>query len=222
MYIKLTKMDGSPIWLNAAFVVTIEPHRKSGGSLVVPVGDGLDYEVKEPPESVLAMLDGAPVPAVLPIPTSDALTVTPEDLSPDDNTSDEDSSLDIFKTAGAGAKFPKPEKKPTAKRNRAKTAKTEDVLKDENTPDSDTLPAAKKKSPAKSRSKKKVALKLTDTELERLRKLAPKTLKKLTNTVSSQFKVEDVNQTVDALTSNGIIALDGERVIWTDHPDTDI
>ena len=47
-FVRLTRLDGSPIWLNASFVVTVEP-RKGGGSVVVPIGDGLDYDVKEPP-----------------------------------------------------------------------------------------------------------------------------------------------------------------------------
>ena len=33
MFIKLTRKDGSPIWLNASFVVTVEPLR-GGGSVV--------------------------------------------------------------------------------------------------------------------------------------------------------------------------------------------
>lgn len=209
MYIKLTRMDGSPIWLNAAFVVTIEPHRKNGGSLVVPIGDGLDYEVKEPPATVLAMLDGAPAPAVVPVPSSDALTAAPDDVSPEEPASEEDgSSLDIFKNTKVGEEKTKPVKKPTAKRGRTKTAKPEEDGEDQSA-------AARKKSPAKSRAKKKVELKLEETELERLRKLAPKTLKKLGNTVATQFKVDDVDNTVEALESNGIITLDGERVTWT-------
>ena len=64
MYIKLTKLDNAPIWLNAAFIVTIERGR-NGGAVVVPVGDGLDYDVRESPEAVLAMLDGAPAAAVV-------------------------------------------------------------------------------------------------------------------------------------------------------------
>ena len=203
MYIKLTRMDGSPIWLNAAFVVTIEPNRRSGGSLVVPIGDGLDYEVKESPETVLALLDGAPVPSVVPVPVSDALTATPEDVSPEENQTDEDVLLDVFKT-------PKPAKKATARRSRSQTAKTEESGEDQ-------PPAARKKSPAKSRKKKKAELKLEAPELERLRKLAPKTLKKLGNTVSSQFKIDEVEETVEALEANGIISLEGERVIWTDQ-----
>ena len=209
MYIKLTRMDGSPIWLNAAFVVTIEPHRKNGGSLVVPIGDGLDYEVKEPPATVLAMLDGAPAPAVVPVPSSDALTAAPDDVSPEEPASEEDgSSLDIFKNTKVGEEKTKPVKKPTTKRGRTKTAKTEEDSEDQSA-------AARKKSPAKSRAKKTVELKLEETELERLRKLAPKTLKKLGNTVATQFKVDDVDNTVEALESNGIITLDGERVTWT-------
>jgi hypothetical protein len=48
-----------------------------------------------------------------------------------------------------------------------------------------------------------------------LRKLAPKTVKKLGNTISTQFKVDDVEKTVEALAANGIIELmDGERVVW--------
>jgi hypothetical protein len=214
MYIKLTRMDGSPIWLNAAFVVTIEPHRKSGGSLVVPIGDGLDYEVKEAPETVLAMLDGAPVPTVVPIPSSDALTAAPDDVSPEENIPEEkpsspedDASLDVFKPQKTSGEKTKQPKKTTNRRSRSKTVKTEDDGEDQSQ-------STKKKSPARSRSKKKHELQLEETELERLRKLAPKTLKKLGNTISTQFKVEDVKETIEALSANGIIAIDGERVVW--------
>ena len=131
MYIKLTRMDGAPIWLNAAFVVTIEPHRRSGGSLVVPIGDGLDYEVKESPETVLAMLDGAPVPAVVPIPCSDALTATPDDVSPEESIPEEDvpsaedaTSLDVFKSAKAGEEKTKPAKKNNAQTRQVQNGKS--------------------------------------------------------------------------------------------------
>jgi len=83
MYIKLTRMNGQPIWLNASFVVTVEPTR-SGGAIVVPIGDGLDYEVRETPETVLALLSGAPVPAVVPVPPPRALAPQPEDVSPEE------------------------------------------------------------------------------------------------------------------------------------------
>ena len=82
MFIRLTRIDGLPIWINASFVVTVEPTR-SGGSIVVPIGDGLDYDVREAPESVLALLNEAPPARVVPVPPPKALTKTPDDVSPD-------------------------------------------------------------------------------------------------------------------------------------------
>lgn len=83
MYIKLTRLDGTPIWINAAFVVTVEP-RKLGGATVVPIGDGLDYDVRETADMVLDMLDAAPVEKVVPVPVPKSLTQTPDDVSPED------------------------------------------------------------------------------------------------------------------------------------------
>ena len=83
MYIKLTRMNGQPIWLNASFVVTVEPTR-IGGAIVVPIGDGLDYEVRESPETVLALLADAPAPTVVPVRPPRALAPQPEDVSPEE------------------------------------------------------------------------------------------------------------------------------------------
>ena len=88
MFIQLTRTDGVPVWLNACFVVTIEPAR-GGGSIVVPIGDGLDYEVREPPEKVLSMLEGAPSPKVVPVPPPKALVPRPDDVSPEPEPSAE-------------------------------------------------------------------------------------------------------------------------------------
>ena len=82
MFIQLTRTDGVPVWLNACFVVTVEPSR-GGGSIVVPIGDGLDYEVKESPETVLSMLDGAPPVKIVPVPPPKTLTPRPDDVSPE-------------------------------------------------------------------------------------------------------------------------------------------
>ena len=82
MFIQLTRTDGLPIWLNASFIVTVEPTR-SGGAIVVPIGDGLDYDVKESPETVLALLNEAPPAKVVPVPPPKALTHTPDDVSPE-------------------------------------------------------------------------------------------------------------------------------------------
>lgn len=51
-------------------------------------------------------------------------------------------------------------------------------------------------------------------ELDRLRKLAPKSLKKLGNTISTQFKVSNADETIELLKDLGVIELEGERVIW--------
>ena len=99
MFIQLTRTDGIPVWLNACFVVTVEPSR-GGGSIVVPIGDGLDYEVKESPETVLSMLDGAPPATVVPVPPPKALTPRPDDVSPDANPEECD-RLDEAKDAPA-------------------------------------------------------------------------------------------------------------------------
>ena len=57
MFIKLTKTDGSPIWMNPEFIVRIEPWKK--GSAVAVAGDG-DFEVMEGPRAILEMAGGAP------------------------------------------------------------------------------------------------------------------------------------------------------------------
>ena len=83
MFIRLTRTNGVPVWLNASFIVTIEPGR-DGGSIVVPIGDGLDYEVRESPETVLSMIEGAPSVKVVPVPPPKSLTPRPDDVSPEE------------------------------------------------------------------------------------------------------------------------------------------
>jgi uncharacterized protein YlzI (FlbEa/FlbD family) len=194
MFIKLTRKDGTPIYLNAGFIVTVEPAR--GGSIVVPVGDGLDYEVRDTPERVLAMLDGAPEPVVVPVPTSDALTPTPEDVSPEELPHEPAAVPAAEEEPSAAADAP------PAKRTRAKAKE----------------PAAAKKTakPARTRTRKP-ALELTDEEVERLKKMAPKSLKKLVNTLVAQFKVTDAEAAVQALAARKIVSIDQERVTW-DEP----
>ena len=55
MFIKLTKTDGTPVWLNPEFIVRIEPWKK--GSAVAAAGDG-DFEVMEDPRAILALAGG--------------------------------------------------------------------------------------------------------------------------------------------------------------------
>lgn len=209
MFIKLTRLDGQPIWINAAFVVTIEP-RKGGGSVVVPVGDGLDYDVSEPPASVLALLDGAPAPAILPVPTSDALAPTPADVAPES----------IGQLVAEARQTAEAQKTPAPKAEGASAEKPAEAGADEEADEGKPAKAAKgtrkTATPKKPRAtrKKKPAPSLPEDQVARLRKMAPGTVKKLLNTLQTQFKVEDAAAVVQALEAGGVVSLDGTRVSW--------
>ena len=199
MYIKLTRFDNRPVWLNAAFVVTVEPRRDGSGAVVVPIGDGLDYDVRESPEEVLRMLEGCPAPQVVPVPVSDCLTKTPADVSPE------------------------PERKPavtTPAREDAGGTVTAPVREDADgtVAEKPAKKPARAKKPAavkKAKPAKKPVLELSDEEVARIGKLAPKSIAKLKNTLSTQFRVADVSETVAALEAKGVIKLDGNHVGWT-------
>ena len=200
MFIRLTRLDNSPIWLNASFIVTVEP-RKGGGSVVVPVGDGLDYDVRETPEAVLALLGDAPAPAILPVPTSDALTPTPEDVSPETDAQLVSEARQSVEKAEPDAAKPAPAEAPADEAKPAKrTRKTA------------TTTTAKK---PRATRKKKPALPLPPEDVERLSRMRPKSLKKLQNTLQSQFKVEDVASAIEALAANAVFTLEQERVLWS-------
>ena len=210
MFIKLTKLDNSPVWLNASFVVTVEP-RKGGGSIVVPIGDGLDYDVREKPEEVLSLLDGAPDPQVVPIPVSDCLTKTPEDVSPEPERGQtpepergQAPKLESSDAAEPEEEAPAEEKPAKKTRSRAKSDKTTKTT------------AAKK--PRTTRAKKPT-LDLSEDEVARLRKMAPGSVNKLKNTLFSQFHVEDPSKTMLALEALGILSLDRDHIIWSSPVD---
>ena len=197
MFIKLTRLDGTPIWLNAAFVVTVEP-RRGGGAIVVPIGDGLDYDVRETPENVLSMLEGVPAPAVVPVPAPKMLAPTHENLSlgPETAEADGETPADVK---------PGPEESPASE-----SPRPEPEVKAAKKP---AKPAAKKLAKSRSRTKKP-ALALSEEQVERLRKMAPGSVKKLTNTLATQFKVEDAEAAVKALEAHAVVILDKDHVIW--------
>jgi len=60
MFIKLTKCDGMPVWLNPEFIMRIEAWKT--GSAVAVAGDG-DFEVRETPSAVIALCTPPPPPA---------------------------------------------------------------------------------------------------------------------------------------------------------------
>ena len=201
MYIKLTRFDNRPVWLNAAFVVTVEPRRDGSGAVVVPIGDGLDYDVRESPEEVLRMLEGCPAPQVVPVPVSDCLTKTPADVSPEPECKPPEpvrQEKAVGKPVEEHAEVPAAKPAAQAEKPAKKPARAKKPV------------AAKKAKPAK-----KPVLVLSDEEVTRLGKLAPKSIAKLKNTLNTQFRVADVSEAVAALEAKGIIKIDGNHVIWT-------
>lgn len=188
MFITLTKPDGTPIWINAAFVVTIEP-RKGGGAIVVPIGDGLDYEVRESPEAVLKALADGPSAAIVPVPVSDALAPTPADVSPEPEPA----------SVAEG-------EKPARRSSRAKSKALEPPAKSASAAEK---PAARRKAPSRP------ALTELDDEGEaRLRRMAPGSVKKLQNTLVKQFGVVDAEKVVKSLEERGMLEVSGSRVVW--------
>ena len=292
MFIRLTRLDNTPIWLNASFIVTIEP-RRGGGSIVVPIGDGLDYEVREKADEVLGLLNDAPVPAVVPVPVSDCLTQTPDDVSPEPErtprpefvenggrsfekpVAEKSVAKDVAKaaeetaSAEAASAEPSPAEPPaepgkpvrktrktatkkatTATKTRKRTTKkaaaeaaaaaepqpeppqaeapkTEQgpVAASKAEPPADAV-AAVEAAPTESEMPKPkrsvhdfaqpegAAFSLDDGQVERLRRMMPKSVRKLSNTLVAQFRVEEPEAAIKALEDRGVLRIEFNHVIW--------
>jgi hypothetical protein len=196
MFIKLTRTDGTPIWINSTYIVTVEP-RKAGGAVVVPIGDGLDYDVMDEPDAVFKMMGEKPVQPKV----SRAKTK---------KTADDEAAAESAKAATASAPGGEDKAKPAAKKTRAKAAKKTAATKSADAGDAEPLPAATEL------PEEKTPLDLDETSIARLRKLAPRTVKKLYNTLMSQFKTADASVTVKALADNGVITVGADdHISWT-------
>lgn len=235
MFIKLTRLDNSPIWLNAAFIVTVEP-RKGGGTIVVPIGDGLDYEVRETAEAVLGMLGDAPAPTVVPVPAPKGLTKTPDDVSPDrgmpDLLPERPASAKPVPPVSQPAKpevaapADKPAESPAKADASAEDAAVEKAEPAKPAKRTRKTTATKAKTAAKPRKKtaaKKEAapepkpltpLVLDEGQVERLKKMSPRSIRKLANTLMAQFKVGDPFEAIRALEEREFFKTEGDRVLW--------
>ena len=219
MFIRLTKKDGNHIWLNSGFIVTVEPV-KSGGAVVVPFGDGLDYEVRESAESIISLVEGVPASEIVAAPVEDAPVETAKDLPPEEvveavaeqpvfeavevpSVSDEESAAAV---AAVSQLAPKPEEeKPTKRARKAKTRPA---------PAGTPATEGERKLPRR-RAVRKTTLDLTEDQLARVRSMAPRSVKRLTNTLSSQFAVLDPETTVRALVEHDIITVDDQsHITW--------
>lgn len=208
MFIRLTRVDGVPVWLNASFVVTVEPAR-GGGSIVVPIGDGLDYEVKETPEAVLAILEGAPSASVVPVPPPKALVPRPDDVSPEADVANRD--------------YPPPPDTGSAvkktRRKKAESAKKEAAVQ----PGQEPAPKASARKKRATASKKQVEKQLPSDDFQKiadgLRERKCRTVKRMRNAMKSFYgKTDDVeiDGIIEGMINTGLIeiAADG-HVNWT-------
>ncbi len=168
MFIKLMRKEGLPIWIKAESIVTVEPTR-TGGSLVVPLGDGLDYEVCENPETVLALIAGEPLPKIEPPTTQE--------------------------------EAPKKTKRVATRKAKAKAETESEVAV---TP---TEEKPKKKRATRKAKEEPAPIFFPVDQLDRIRKMAPGSVKKLSNTLVTQFKIEDPDAIVKHLEDSGVIAV---------------
>ena len=200
MYIKLTRMNGQPIWLNASFVVTVEP-TPIGGAIVVPIGDGLDYEVRESPETVLALLAGSPAPAVVPVPPPRALAPQPEDVSPEEERPSDREPEEPMEE-------PKPAKRGRRRKKNAEQASTASTAN----------PSAKESSrtmdPPEPEGFREI---VADLKARKCR-----TGKRLRNAIKSYFKKTDeleIDYIIETMINRGymLVGADG-HVTWIENP----
>ena len=207
MFIQLTRTDGAPVWLNSSFVVTIEPTR-SGGSIVVPIGDGLDYEVRESPEAVLEMLEGTPQVKVVPVPPPKALTPKPDDVSPDVNPHDEAPVADE-----------KSEQEPPKRTRKTKLAPKKKTAEESPKTEVDA-PAKKKrtsvaKKPAERSELPQDFLKIVDD----LKARKCRTVKRMRNAIKSFYGKTDsveIDRIVEEMMNGGYIVVEADgHVNWT-------
>ena len=61
-------------------------------------------------------------------------------------------------------------------------------------------------------------LELSDDQIARLRKMAPKSVAKIKNTLATQFHIGDVVGTVAALAEKGLYKIDGNHIDWPSEP----
>lgn len=215
MFIKLTRTDGRPIWINPEFIVTVEG-RKDGGSIVVPGGDGLDYDVKESPQTVMDLCGGKVAAAEIPPPPA-----TPADPPPPEKGAEEKAMV----SGEPAASEPVPAKKRGRKASKAASAPEPAQVPE--TPPAAEPPAVaaeaepvtpdEEKPPAKPRkrtSRKKPTIDLTDEQMARLRKMAPGSRQKLLNTLV-HLKVPNAEATAVALIANKVLEiLPDNHVNW--------
>lgn len=215
MFIKLTRTDGRPIWLNPEFIVTVED-RKGGGAIVVPAGDGLDYDVKESPEAVMRLCGGgeplsaAEQPAAEPAeqPAAEPTDVLPMQDAPAVSVAQAEATVQalrekVKRLREAAAAEKADMTPPDGKDAPPEAPPAEDAVPAKPAEEEKPKPAAK---PRKRTSRKKPVIDLTDEQMERLKKMAPGSRQKLLNTLA-HLKVPNAEATAVALLAHKVIEM---------------
>lgn len=219
MFIRLTRTDGRPIWINPEFVVTVED-RKGGGSIVVPAGDGLDYDVKESPDAVMRMCGGvaaATPPAVEHAESADQpAEETPGQAAeePTDILPMQDAPPVSVDQAEATVQALREKVKRLRKATESDKPEASTAEKPGGKPTEEDAKPKLAAKPRKKASRKKPAIDLTDEQMARLRKMAPGSRQKLLNTLS-HLKVPNAEATAVALIAHKVIEiLPDNHVNW--------
>ena len=234
MFIQLTRLDGRKIWFNTYYMVTVE-QRKGPGAIVVPLGDDLDYEVRESPEMVVSLCDGTPMPAHVEPPPPEPpkykinlpFAKTVKVVSPDapapapqaaetpvPQAAEPPVAVPSAADASAAPEVPASPAEPSAEAP-APSAAEAPAAPEEPTQKPARKTAAKKTTTTKGRGGRKPKLELDEAQLTRLKSMKPGSEKKLVNTLNAQFGVSDVAKTVKALVAHGHMELsDQGHIDW--------
>ena len=229
MFIRLTRIDGQAVWFNSSYIVTVEP-RKGSGSLVVPLGDGIDYEVREQAEKIVEAMGGEFAP------DNRQRKSQPSQMTPPvgsrgvaDVRVEEAADMPEFRISKSAAPIPfelrnvptevasaGQAKKPTRrKRTVTKGEVAEGDPETASTVGGEAAPKRKTARKTTARKPKLPPLPLSDEQLIRLQKMAPGSAKKLSNTLKSQFAVDDTDSAIVSLQANGLIVIaDDGHVSW--------
>ena len=219
MFIRLTKKDGTFVWLNTEYIVTVEPVR-TGGTIVVPVGDGLDYEVRESAETIISLVEGTPVAeivaAVAETPEEAPAEATPDpEAAPAEAPVFEQTEVEVKSEAESAAavaaviQLTPPEAPAEGKpAKRARKTKVRPVP-------AGTPATEGERKVVRHRAARKTPLELTEDQLARIRAMAPRSVKRLSNTLSSQFDVIEPETVIRSLVEHDIITVDEQsHITW--------
>lgn len=219
MFIRLTKKDGTFVWLNTEYIVTVEPVR-TGGTIVVPVGDGLDYEVRESAETIISLVEGTPVAeiaaAVAETPEEAPAEATPDpEAAPAEVPVFEQTEVEVKSEAESAAAVAAviqltPPEAPAEGKPAKRSRKTKGRPVPAGTPATEG-----ERKVVRHRAARKTPLELTEDQLARIRAMAPRSVKRLSNTLSSQFDVIEPETVIRSLVEHDIITVDEQsHITW--------